>query len=233
MIAGNDCGFAQFVHRHAAEMAINQMQGYPIGNSCVLLSGGRSQNNLGVGTPYCPAPRSPSLSWELVMAAVTTTTTMTITTSKNFAFLLQEAPKVLEPEVEGYSYCWGLGSMGFPAERTSQTYAFVGLGSSSGTVSELPLGMTYDDDPFTGFTVPAVYNPYEGLAFVKLAEIALRQHHFLTIAIAEKESKRLHTKADPTLAMQETVHLRSFFKKRNKKGKQGRWWREERRTSGC
>ncbi|EMR68121.1 putative mrna binding post-transcriptional regulator protein [Eutypa lata UCREL1] len=28
---GKGCGFVQFVHRHAAEMAINQMQGYPIG----------------------------------------------------------------------------------------------------------------------------------------------------------------------------------------------------------
>jgi hypothetical protein len=43
-------GFVQFVHRHAAEMAINQMQGYPIGNSRVRLSWGRSQNNSGVGT---------------------------------------------------------------------------------------------------------------------------------------------------------------------------------------
>ncbi|TPR05157.1 Arrestin (or S-antigen), N-terminal domain family protein [Aspergillus niger] len=30
---GKGCGFVQFVQRHAAEMAINQMQGYPIGNS--------------------------------------------------------------------------------------------------------------------------------------------------------------------------------------------------------
>ena len=35
---GKGCGFVQFVHRHAAEMAINQMQGYPIGNSRVRLS---------------------------------------------------------------------------------------------------------------------------------------------------------------------------------------------------
>ncbi|KAJ4139568.1 hypothetical protein NW765_003471 [Fusarium oxysporum] len=53
---GKGCGFVQFVHRHAAEMAINQMQGYPIGNSRVRLSWGRSQNNSGVGTPYRPAP---------------------------------------------------------------------------------------------------------------------------------------------------------------------------------
>lgn len=44
---GKGCGFVQFVHRHAAEMAINQMQGYPIGNSRVRLSWGRSQNNSG------------------------------------------------------------------------------------------------------------------------------------------------------------------------------------------
>ena len=35
---GKGCGFVQFVQRHAAEMAINQMQGYPIGNSRVRLS---------------------------------------------------------------------------------------------------------------------------------------------------------------------------------------------------
>jgi len=52
---GKGCGFVQFVQRHAAEMAINQMQGYPIGNSRVRLSWGRSQNNSGpVGTPYRP-----------------------------------------------------------------------------------------------------------------------------------------------------------------------------------
>lgn len=57
---GKGCGFVQFVQRHAAEMAINQMQGYPIGNSRVRLSWGRSQNNSGpVGTPYRPAPPPP------------------------------------------------------------------------------------------------------------------------------------------------------------------------------
>ncbi|KAM5385424.1 hypothetical protein ACJZ2D_001065 [Fusarium nematophilum] len=35
------------------------MQGYPIGNSRVRLSWGRSQNNSGVGTPYRPAPPPP------------------------------------------------------------------------------------------------------------------------------------------------------------------------------
>jgi len=58
---GKGCGFVQFVQRHAAEMAINQMQGYPIGNSRVRLSWGRSQNNSGpAGTPYRPAPAPPS-----------------------------------------------------------------------------------------------------------------------------------------------------------------------------
>lgn len=57
---GKGCGFVQFVQRHAAEMAINQMQGYPIGNSRVRLSWGRSQNNSGPpGTPYRAAPPPP------------------------------------------------------------------------------------------------------------------------------------------------------------------------------
>src|SRR5271170_487927 len=57
---GKGCGFVQFVQRHAAEMAINQMQGYPIGNSRVRLSWGRSQYNSGpAGTPYRPAPAPP------------------------------------------------------------------------------------------------------------------------------------------------------------------------------
>ncbi|KAJ5108708.1 RNA-binding protein [Penicillium angulare] len=57
---GKGCGFVQFVQRHAAEMAINQMQGYPIGNSRVRLSWGRSQNNSGpAGSPYRPAPPPP------------------------------------------------------------------------------------------------------------------------------------------------------------------------------
>jgi RNA recognition motif-containing protein len=59
---GKGCGFVQFVQRHAAEMAINQMQGYPIGNSRVRLSWGRSQNNSGpAGTPYRPAPPPPQV----------------------------------------------------------------------------------------------------------------------------------------------------------------------------
>ena len=55
---GKGCGFVQFVQRHAAEMAINQMQ--HTGNSRVRLSWGRSQNNSGpAGTPYRPGPPPP------------------------------------------------------------------------------------------------------------------------------------------------------------------------------
>ena len=55
---GEGCGFVQFVQRHAAEMAINQMQ--HTGNSRVRLGWGRSQNNSGpAGTPYRPAPPPP------------------------------------------------------------------------------------------------------------------------------------------------------------------------------
>jgi RNA recognition motif-containing protein len=54
---GKGCGFVRFLQRHAAEMAINQMQGCPIGKSPVRLSWGRSQNNSGLaGAPYRPAP---------------------------------------------------------------------------------------------------------------------------------------------------------------------------------
>jgi len=56
---GKGCGFVQFVHRQSAEAAITQMQGYPIGNSRVRLSWGRSQNaanNGPTGGPYRPAP---------------------------------------------------------------------------------------------------------------------------------------------------------------------------------
>lgn len=54
---GKGCGFVQFVQRQSAEAAITQMQGYPIGNSRVRLSWGRSQNSNGPpNTPYRPAP---------------------------------------------------------------------------------------------------------------------------------------------------------------------------------
>ncbi|KAH7150326.1 hypothetical protein B0J13DRAFT_523389 [Dactylonectria estremocensis] len=74
---GKGCGFVQFVHRHAAEMAINQMQGYPIGNSRVRLSWGRSQNNSGVGTPYRPAPL-PLTTWGCPVTAPVTTVLSTL-----------------------------------------------------------------------------------------------------------------------------------------------------------
>ncbi|KAG0051579.1 hypothetical protein BGZ83_003552 [Gryganskiella cystojenkinii] len=48
---GKGCGFVQFVHRQSAEMAINQLNGYQIGNSRVRLSWGRAQND--------PKPMSP------------------------------------------------------------------------------------------------------------------------------------------------------------------------------
>ncbi|KAF9181445.1 hypothetical protein BGZ51_005437 [Haplosporangium sp. Z 767] len=48
---GKGCGFVQFVHRQSAEMAINQLNGYQIGNSRVRLSWGRAQNE--------PKPMSP------------------------------------------------------------------------------------------------------------------------------------------------------------------------------
>ncbi|CAG8550839.1 13981_t:CDS:2 [Acaulospora morrowiae] len=56
---GKGCGFVQFVHRQSAEMAINQMQHYPIGNSRVRLSWGRSQNDKTVIGSYRPQPPSP------------------------------------------------------------------------------------------------------------------------------------------------------------------------------
>lgn len=42
---GKGCGFVQYVQRHSAEAAITQMQGYPLGNSRVRLSWGRSNAN--------------------------------------------------------------------------------------------------------------------------------------------------------------------------------------------
>ncbi|KAG0356987.1 hypothetical protein BC939DRAFT_506673 [Gamsiella multidivaricata] len=48
---GKGCGFVQFVHRQSAEMAINQLNGYQIGNSRIRLSWGRAQNE--------PKPMSP------------------------------------------------------------------------------------------------------------------------------------------------------------------------------
>ncbi|CAG8467653.1 10221_t:CDS:2 [Diversispora eburnea] len=56
---GKGCGFVQFVHRQSAEMAINQMQHYPIGNSRVRLSWGRSQNDKTVVGSYRPPQASP------------------------------------------------------------------------------------------------------------------------------------------------------------------------------
>ncbi|KAI9274663.1 hypothetical protein BDA99DRAFT_431998 [Phascolomyces articulosus] len=41
---GKGCGFVQYAMRHSAELAIQQMNGYQIGNSRIRLSWGRSQN---------------------------------------------------------------------------------------------------------------------------------------------------------------------------------------------
>ena len=64
ILIGKGRGFVQFVHRSAAEIAMNQMQGQVIGNSRVRLSWGKSKNNLGVRTPYRPSP--PTLSGYIV-----------------------------------------------------------------------------------------------------------------------------------------------------------------------
>jgi RNA recognition motif-containing protein len=56
---GKGCGFVQFVHRQSAEMAINQMQHYPIGNSRVRLSWGRSQTDKSTMGTYRPPPQAP------------------------------------------------------------------------------------------------------------------------------------------------------------------------------
>ncbi|KAF9577650.1 hypothetical protein BGW38_007012 [Lunasporangiospora selenospora] len=48
---GKGCGFVQFVHRPSAEMAIQHLNGYQIGNSRIRLSWGRAQNE--------PKPMSP------------------------------------------------------------------------------------------------------------------------------------------------------------------------------
>ncbi|KAJ8651683.1 hypothetical protein O0I10_012751 [Lichtheimia ornata] len=42
---GKGCGFVQYVHRQSAELAIQQMNGYQIGNSRIRLSWGRSQSD--------------------------------------------------------------------------------------------------------------------------------------------------------------------------------------------
>jgi len=62
---GKGCGFIQFARRRAAVVAINQMQGRPIGNYRVRLSWGRSESNSGPsGTSYRPASASSEQSWE-------------------------------------------------------------------------------------------------------------------------------------------------------------------------
>ncbi|KAL0095022.1 hypothetical protein F4703DRAFT_1788694 [Phycomyces blakesleeanus] len=53
---GKGCGFVQYVSRQSAEMAIQEMNGYQIGNSRIRLSWGRSQQ-----TEQKPLPVPPTL----------------------------------------------------------------------------------------------------------------------------------------------------------------------------
>ncbi|KAI9492447.1 hypothetical protein BDB00DRAFT_765354 [Zychaea mexicana] len=77
---GKGCGFVQYAMRHSAELAIQQMNGYQIGNSRIRLSWGRSQNDNTISsntintnhnhnhptttttTTFAPPPPPPSLS---------------------------------------------------------------------------------------------------------------------------------------------------------------------------
>lgn len=51
---GKGCGFVQYVSRTCAELAIQQMNGYQIGNSRIRLSWGRSQNEKTAPTAVSP-----------------------------------------------------------------------------------------------------------------------------------------------------------------------------------
>jgi RNA recognition motif-containing protein len=52
------CGFVQYLHRSAAELAIQRMNGFQIGNSRIRLSWGRSQNNKQPMSPLSSMPPS-------------------------------------------------------------------------------------------------------------------------------------------------------------------------------
>jgi RNA recognition motif-containing protein len=56
--AGKGCGFVQYLTRPSAELAILKMQGYPISNSRVRLSWGRSNSNPS-NLPYRQQPEFP------------------------------------------------------------------------------------------------------------------------------------------------------------------------------
>lgn len=61
---GKGCGFVQYTTRPSAELAISKMQGYPIGNSRIRLSWGRSNANLkpnGTVGQYKPQQELPLL----------------------------------------------------------------------------------------------------------------------------------------------------------------------------
>ncbi|CEP12538.1 hypothetical protein [Parasitella parasitica] len=55
---GKGCGFVQYVSRSCAELAIQQMNGYQIGNSRIRLSWGRSQNEKSTTTSVNTTPSS-------------------------------------------------------------------------------------------------------------------------------------------------------------------------------
>ncbi|KAF5115605.1 hypothetical protein DV454_002208 [Geotrichum candidum] len=57
---GKGCGFVQFTTRQSAETAIAQMQGYPIGNSRVRLSWGRSSAGNNNGNNNGNSPNGPT-----------------------------------------------------------------------------------------------------------------------------------------------------------------------------
>lgn len=56
---GKGCGFVQYVSRHSAELAIQHMNGYQIGNSRIRLSWGRSQHEKLPPSPMNIAITSP------------------------------------------------------------------------------------------------------------------------------------------------------------------------------
>lgn len=53
--AGKGCGFVQYVERQSAEAAITQMQGFPLANSRIRLSWGRSQLGANTGSLSTPS----------------------------------------------------------------------------------------------------------------------------------------------------------------------------------
>ncbi|KAI7900092.1 uncharacterized protein BX663DRAFT_554276 [Cokeromyces recurvatus] len=101
---GKGCGFVQYVSRASAELAIQQMNGYQIGNSRIRLSWGRSQNEK-ANIIVRPTPTTtPSMLYNTIMyppmmqqsssipntstliTPTHTTTTTTTTTTANIGY---------------------------------------------------------------------------------------------------------------------------------------------------